>query len=143
MCSRGLRIFFRTRNQVSDRETRYRLTAIIFEAALYTMAFSVVSVTEAYSMTGEPPPSNLCPTAAPQDPDRADPRQANDRGTTRNPPLPSQPATLHGNGGGASPSPTSARARARARTPTQLAQTPRHDATLLTIVGLELAGTVA
>ena len=26
----------------------------------YTMTFSMVSVTEAYSMTGEPPPSNLC-----------------------------------------------------------------------------------
>ena len=31
----------------------------------YTMTFSMVSVTEAYSMTGEPPPSNLCPTVAP------------------------------------------------------------------------------
>ena len=96
----------------------------------HTMTFSMVSVTEAYSMTGEPPPSNLCPTAAPQDPDRTDPRQADDPGATRNPPLPSQPATLHGNGDPPSPSPTSARARARARTPTQLAQTPRHVATL-------------
>ena len=36
MCSRGLRIFFRTRNQVSNRKNRYRLTAINFEAALYS-----------------------------------------------------------------------------------------------------------
>ena len=35
MCSRGLRFFFRTRNQVSNRKNRYRLTANHFEAALY------------------------------------------------------------------------------------------------------------
>ena len=35
MCSRGLRFFFRTRNQVSNRKKRYRLTANHFEAALY------------------------------------------------------------------------------------------------------------
>ena len=42
MSSRGLRFFFRTRNQVSNRKNRYRLTAINFEAALYgtgTMKF--------------------------------------------------------------------------------------------------------
>ena len=54
----------------------------------YTMTFSMVSVTEAYSMTGEPPPSDLRPTAAPQDPDRTDPRQADDPGATRDPPPP-------------------------------------------------------
>ena len=97
----------------------------------YTMTFSMVSVAEAYSMmTGEPPPSNLCPTVAPQDPDRTDPRQGDDPGAARNPPLPYQPATLYGDGDPPSPSPTSARARARTRTPTQLAQTPRHVATL-------------
>ena len=35
MSSRGLYIFFRTQNRVVYRKTRYCLTAINFEAALY------------------------------------------------------------------------------------------------------------
>ena len=45
-------------------------------AYTYTMTFSMVPITEAYSMTGEPPPSNLRPTATPLDPNRTDPGQA-------------------------------------------------------------------
>ena len=95
------------------------------------MTFSTVSVTKAYSMTGEPPPSHLCPTTAPLDPDRTDPRQAGDPGDACAPPLPSRPATMRGTGDPPSPSPTSARARARARTPTQPAQTPHRAVTLV------------
>ena len=96
----------------------------------HTMTFSMVSVTGAYSMTGEPPPSDLHPTAAPMNPNRTDPGQADGHRATRLPPtLPPRPATLHGNGCPPSPSPTSERARARARTPTQFAPTTHHAAT--------------
>ena len=55
-------------------------------AYTYTMAFSMVPITTAYSMAGEPPPSNLRPAAAPLDPNRTDPAQADAPGATR-PPL--------------------------------------------------------
>ena len=96
----------------------------------YTMTFSMVSVADAYSMTGEPPPSDLRPTTAPVNPNRHDPGQAVGPRATRAPPTPSpQTATLHVNGCPPSPSPTSARARTRARAPTQFAPTTHHAAT--------------
>ena len=55
----------------------------------YTMTFSMVSITEAYSMTGEPLPSILRPTTASLHPSRTDPGQAGAPGTTRPSPLPS------------------------------------------------------
>ena len=96
-------------------------------AYTYTMTFSMVSIAEAYSMTGEPPPSNLRPTTAPLDPSRTDPGQVGAPGTTRLSPLPSpSPATPRENDPPPSSSPTSKRARARARASTQSAQNTPH-----------------
>ena len=52
----------------------------------YTIAFSMVPITEAYSMAGEPaPPRKLRPTATPLGPHRTDPGQTYAPGTS--PPL--------------------------------------------------------
>ena len=56
-------------------------------AYTYMMTFSMVSITKAYSMAGEPPPSNLRLTATPLDPNRTDPGQADAPGTTTTPPF--------------------------------------------------------
>ena len=94
-----------------------------------TMTFSMVPVTKAYSLTDEPPPSNLRPTTAPLDPNRTDPGRADAPGATRLPPLPSpSAATPRENEFPPSPSPKSKRARARARASTQLAQITPHAA---------------
>ena len=96
-------------------------------AYTYTMTFSMVSIATAYSMTGEPPPSNLRPTTAPLHPSRTDPGQANAPGTARPLPLPSpSPAALREDGPSPSSSPTSKRAHARARASTQSAQNAPH-----------------
>ena len=56
-------------------------------AYTYTMTFSMVPIATAYSMAGEPMPSNLRPAAAPLDPSRTEPAQADAPGATRPPPF--------------------------------------------------------
>ena len=99
---------------------------LISQAFLSKMTFSMVPITEAYSMTSEPPSSNLRQTATPLHPNQADPGQATAPSTT--PPLPlSFAGRITRNQIPPSPPPMSSRrARVRTRTSGQPARVTPH-----------------